>query len=573
MENSHHEILDLSKLKNIRQRFSIKTAIMLAIRQTLELNDHQLNAMRFSELHHIYKSQHRRLKAIDKSKAGDDYSDTLNNYTQLQSELMLNNAYTPAQSSQGVDEIVTYSSSYYRGIDSQEFSDPAIINRRLIRSYDPAAQQLTLSGFITVPLMDLNVKYTDPNYIASVEHANVIASTVFGFKMRISHMKSDDLYTLFDYIDAINAAAPQNNASFEDFSTTEITPIATFGSNGIIGYQPQENIAELAKIQNYLAQFNNQELIHELTQQSILDALHVAPSDRRQQSLAMIRQVNREAVSITKSPWTATVSSKLNQLAVPGMLDETQRNHLQHALGKLLNGFVISKELAEYDAKIMTRQELFSYCVQSTSTSKLIKFPSVKYIQRNYLIDQPLQLANMEIISSQNEERVQRLHAAFNRQQFTDSAILTYDTSQTEYHQPLVFQQSAWLKTTNRIYSRIGFCITDSRHRWIYPIVVDYSIRRHVRDFVSPMMITEQTAFNFAGKIAPSVNQLQPSDLIDQILLRQLIITDRRLSLSQRQSIKFALARLIIKLQNQEITLRTTSDKYHQAFNCFFDAD
>ena len=570
MANSHHEILDLSKLKNIRQRFSIKTAIMLAIRQTLELNDHQLNAMRFSELHHIYREQHRRLKAIDKSKAGDDYSDTLNNYTQLQSELMLNNAYTPAQSSQGVDEIVTYSSSYYPGIDSQEFSDPAIINRRLIRSYDPAAQQLTLSGFITVPLMDLNVKYTDPNYIASVEHANVIASTVFGFKLRIRHMESDDLYVLFDYIDAIRAAAPQNNASFEDFATTEITPIATFGANGIIGYQPQENIAELAKIQNYLTQFNNQALIRELTQQSVLDALHVAPSDRRQQSIAMIRQVNREAVSITKSSWTATISSKLNQLAVPGILDEPQRAHVQHALGKLLNGFVISKELAECDAKIMTRQELFSYCVQSTSTSKLIKFPSVKYIQRNYLIDEPLQLTNMEIVPSQNEQRVQQLLTAFDQKQFTDSVILTYDTSQTEYHQPLVFQQSAWLKTTNRIYSRIGFCITDSRNRWIYPIVVDYSIRRHVRDFVSPMLITEQTAFNFAGKIAPSVNQQRPTDIADQL---QLIVTDKRLSLRQQRRIKFALARLMIKLQNQSITLRTTSDKYHQAFNCFFDAD
>ena len=570
MENSHHEILDLGKLKNIRQRFSIKTAIMLAIRQTLELNDHQLNAMRFSELHHIYREQHHRLKAIDKSKAGNDYSDTLNNYTQLQTELMLNNAYTPAQSSQGVDEIVTYSTSYYPGIDSQEFSDPAIINRRLIRSYDPDAQQLTLSGFITVPLMDLNVKYTDPNYIASVEHANVIVSTVFGFKLLIRHMESDDLYTLFDYIDAINAAAPQNNASFEDFSTTEITPIATFGANGIIGYQPQENIAELAKIQNYLAQFNNQELIRELTQQSILDALHVAPSDRRQQSLAIIRKVNQAAVSVTKSPWTAAISSKLNQLAVPGMLDEPQQARVQNALGKLLNGFVISKELAECDAKIMTRQELFSYCVQSTSTSKLIKFPSVKYIQRNYLIDEPLQLTNMKIVPSQNEERVQKLLAAFDRKQFTDSVILTYDTSQTEYHQPLVFQQSAWLKTTNQIYSRIGFCITDSRNRWIYPIVVDYSIRRHVRDFVSPMLITEQTAFNFAGKIAPSVNQQRPTDIADQL---QLIVTDKRLSLRQQRNIKFALARLMIKLQNQEITLRTTSDKYHQAFNCFFDAD
>lgn len=570
MENSHHEILDLGKLKNIRQRFSIKTAIMLAIRQTLELNDHQLNAMRFSELHHIYKLQHRRLKAIDKSKAGNDYSDTLNNYPQLQTELMLNNAYTPAQSSQGVDEIVTYSSSYDPGIDSQEFSDPAIINRRLIRSYDPDTQQLTLSGFVTVPLMDLNVKYTDPNYIASVEHANVIASTVFGFKLRIRHMESDDLYALFDYIDAIRAAAPQNNASFEDFATTEITPIATFGANGIIGYQPQENIAELAKIQNYLAQFNNQELIRELTQQSILDALHVAPSDRRQQSLAMIRQVNQAAVSITKSPWTVTISSKLNQLAVPGILDEPQRDRVQHALGKLLNGFVVSKELAECDAKIMTRQELFSYCVQSTSTSKLIKFPSVKYIQRNYLIGEPLQLTNMKIIPSQNEQRVQQLLTAFDQKQFTDSVILTYDTSQTEYHQPLVFQQSAWLKTSNRIYSRIGFCITDSRNRWIYPIVIDYSIRRHVRDFVSPMLITEQTAFNFAGKIAPSVNQQRPSDIVDQL---QLIVTDRRLSLRQQRRIKFALARLIIKLQNQAITLRTTSDKYHQAFNCFFDAD
>lgn len=570
MKNSHYEILDLSKLKNIRQRFSIKTAIMLAIRQTLELNDHQLNAMRFSELHHIYQQQHRRLKAIDKSKAGNDYSDTLNNYTQLQTELMLNNAYTPAQSSQGVDEIVTYSTSYYPGIDSREFSDPAIINRRLIRSYDPDAQQLTLSGFITVPLMDLNVKYTDPNYIASVEHANIIASTVFGFKMLIRHMESNDLYTLIDYIDAIRASAPQNDVSFEDFSTTEITPIATFGANGIIGYQPQENIAELAKIQNYLAQFNNQELIHELTQQSILDALHVAPSDRRQQSLAMIRQVNQAAVSITKSPWTVTISSKLNQLAVPGLLDEPQRAHAQHALGKLLNGFVISKELAEYDAKIMTRQELFSYCIQSTSASKLIKFPSVKYIQRNYLIDQPLQLTNMEIIPSQNEERVQQLLTAFDQKQFTDSVILTYDTSQAEYHQPLAFQQTAWLKTTNRIYSRIGFCITDSRNRWIYPIVVDYSIRRHVRDFVSPMLITEQTAFNFAGKIAPSVNQQRPTDIADQL---QLIVTDRRLSLRQQRRIKFALARLMIKLQNQEITLRTTSDKYHQAFNCFFDAD
>ena len=570
MANSHYEILDLGKLKNIRQRFSIKTAIMLAIRQTLELNDHQLNAMRFSELHHIYQQQHRRLKAIDKSKAGNDYSDTLNNYTQLQTELMLNNAYTPAQSSQSVDEIVTYSSSYYPGIDSQEFSDPAIINRRLIRSYDPDAQQLTLSGFVTVPLMDLNVKYTDPNYIASVKHANVITSTVFGFKMQISHMESDDLYTLFDYIDAINAAAPQNNASFEDFSTTEITPIATFGANGIIGYQPQENIAELAKIQNYLAQFNNQALIRELTQQSILDALHVAPTDRRQQSLTMIRQVNKAAVNITKSSWTATVSSKLNQLAVPGMLDEPQRARVQQALGKLLNGFVISKELAEYDAKIMTQQELFSYCIQSTSTSKLIKFPSVKYIQRNYLIDQPLQLTNMEIVPSQNEERVQQLLTAFDQKQFTDSVILTYDTSQTEYHQPLVFQQTAWLKTTNRIYSRIGFCITDSRNRWIYPIVVDYSIRRHVRDFVSPMLITEATAFNFAGKIAPSVNQQRPTDIADQL---QLIVTDQRLSLRQQRRIKFALARLMIKLQNQAITLRTTSDKYHQAFNCFFDAD
>lgn len=570
MENSHHEILDLDKLKNIRQRFSIKAAIMLAIRQTLKLNDHQLNAMRFSELHHIYQMQHRRLKAIDKSKAGNDYSDTLSNYTQLQTELMLNNAYTPAQSSQGVDEIVTYTSSYYPGIDSQEFSDPAIINRRLIRSYDPDAQQLTLSGFITVPLMDLNVKYTDPNYIASVEHANVIASTVFGFKLRISHMESDDLYALFDYIDAIRASAPQNDTSFDDFATTEITPIATFGANGIIGYQPQENIAELAKIQNYLAQFNNQALIRELTQQSILDALHVAPTDRRQQSLTMIRQVNQAAVSITKSPWTATVSSKLNQLAVPGMLDEPQRARVQQALGKLLNGFVVSKELAEYDAKIMTRQELFSYCVQSTSTSKLIKFPSVKYIQRNYLIGEPLQLTNIEIVPSQNEQRVQQLLTTFDQKQFTDSVMLTYDTSQTEYHQPLVFQQSAWLKTTNRIYSRIGFCITDSHNRWIYPIVVDYSIRRHVRDFVSPMLITEQTAFNFAGKIVPSVNQLQPSDIVDQL---QLIVTDRRLSLRQQRSIKFALARLIIKLQNQAITLRTTSDKYHQAFNCFFDAD
>lgn len=570
MENSQYEILDLGKLKNIRQRFSIKTAIMLAIRQTLELNDHQLNAMRFSELHHIYKLQHRRLKAINKSNAGNDYSDTLNNYTQLQTELMLNNAYTPAQSSQGVDEIVTYSSSYYPGLDSQEFSDPAIINRRLIRSYDADAQQLTLSGFITVPLMDLNVKYTDPNYIASVEHANVIASTVFGFKLRISHMESDDLYALFDYIDAVRAATPQNDTSFEDFATTEITPIATFGANGIIGYQPQENIAELAKIQNYLAQFNNQSLIHELTQQSILDTLHVAPSDRRQQSLAMIRQVNQAAVSITKSPWTTTISSKLNQLAVPGMLDEPQTARVQNALGKLLNGFVISKELAECDAKIMTRQELFSYCVQSTSTSKLIKFPSVKYIQRNYLIDEPLQLMNMEIIPSQNKERVQQLLTAFDQKQFTDSVILTYDTSQTEYHQPLVFQQSAWLKTTNRIYSRIGFCITDSRNRWIYPIVVDYSIRRHVRDFVSPMLITEQTAFNFAGKIAPSVNQQRPTDIADQL---QLIVTDKRLSLRQQRHIKFALARLMIKLQNEAITLRTTSDKYHQAFNCFFDAD
>ena len=570
MENSHPEILDLSKLKNIRQRFSIKTAIMLAIRQTLKLNDHQLNAMRFSELHHIYQMQHHRLKATDKSKAGNDYSDTLSNYAQLQTELMLNNAYTPVQSSQDVDEIVTYSSSYYPGLDSQEFSDPAVINRRLIRSYDPDAQQLTLSGFITVPLMDLNVKYTDPNYIASVEHASVIASTVFGFQMRISHMTSDDLYALFDYIDAVRASAPQNNASFNDFATTEVTPIATFGANGIIGYQPQENIAELAEIQNYLAQFNNQELIRELTQQPVLDALHVARSDRRQQSLAMIRQVNQAAVSITKSPWTVTVSTKLNQLAVPGMLDEPQRDRLQHALGRLLNGFVISRELAECDAKIMTRQELFSYCVQSTSTGKLIQFPSVKSIQRNYLIDQPLQLTNMEIIPSQNEQRVQKLLAAFNRQQFTDSVILTYDTSQAEYHQPLVFQQSAWLKTANRIYSRIGFCITDSRNRWIYPIVIDYSIRRHVRDFVSPMLITEQTAFNSAGKIAPSVSQQRPTDIADQL---QLIVTDRRLSLRQQRSIKFALARLIIKLQNQAVTLRTTSDKYHQAFNCFFDAD
>lgn len=570
MANSHFEILDLGKLKNSRQRFSIKTVIMLAIRQTLELNDHQLNAMRFSELHHIYQQQHRRLKAIDKSKAGNDYSDTLNNYTQLQTELMLNNAYTPAQSSQSVDEIITYTSSYYPGIDSQEFSDPAIINRRLIRVYDQAAQQLTLSGFITVPLMDLNVKYTDPNYIASVKHANVIASTVFGFKLRISHMESDDLYALFDYIDALRASDPLNNTSFEDFATAEITPIATFGANGIIGYQPQENIAELAKIQNYLAQFNNQELIHELTQQPILDALHVALSDRRQQSLAMIRQVNQTAVGITNSEWTAEIGAKLNQLIVPGVLDEPQTDRLQHALGKLLNGFVISKELDECDAKIMTRQELFSYCVQSTSMSKLIKFPSVKYIQRNYLIDQPLQLTNMEIIPSQNEERVQRLLTAFNHQQFTDSVILTYDTSQAEYHQPLVFQQSAWLKTTNRIYSRIGFCITDSRNRWIYPIVIDYSIRRHVRDFVSPMLITEQTAFNFAGKIVPSVNQQRPTDIADQL---QLIVADQRLSQRQQRQIKFALARLMIKLQNQSITLRTTSDKYHQAFNCFFDAD
>lgn len=570
MENSHLEILDLGKLKNIRQRFSIKTAVMLAIRQTLKLNDHQLNAMRFSELHHIYREQHRRLKAADKSKAGNDYSDALSNYAQLQTELMLNNAYTPVQSSQGVDEIVTYSSAYYPGIDSQEFSDPAVINRRLIRSYDADAQQLTLSGFVTVPLMDLNVKYTDPNYIASVEHANVIASTVFGFQMRISHMESDDLYTLFDYIDAINAAAPQNNTSFEDFSTTEITPIASFGANGIIGYQPQENIAKLAEIQDYLAQFSSQELIRELTQQSVLDALHVARSDRRQQSLAMIRQVNQAAVSITDSQWTAAVGTKLNQLAVPGMLDEPQRDRLQHALGRLLNGFVIGRELAECDAKIMTRQELFSYCVQSASTSKLIQFPSVKYIQRNYLIDQPLQLTNMEIIPSQNKERVQQLLAAFNRQQLADSVILTYDTTQAEYHQPLVFQQSAWLKTANRIYSRIGFCITDSRNRWIYPIVVDYSIRRHIRDFVSPMIITEQTAFNSAGKIAPSVSQLQPSDIVDQL---QLTVADKRLSLRQQRSIKFALARLMIKLQNQAVTLRTTSDKYHQAFNCFFDAD
>lgn len=570
MANSHYEILDLSKLKNIRQRFSIKTAVMLAIRQTLKLNDHQLNAMRFSELHRIYREQHHRLKAIDKSKAGNDYSDTLNNYTQLQTELMLNNAYTPAQSSQGVDEIVTYSSSYYPGIDSQEFSDPAIINRRLIRSYDPDAQQLTLSGFITVPLMDLNVKYTDPNYIASVKHASVIASTVFGFQMRISHMESDDLYALFDYIDAVRASAPQNDTSFEDFAATEITPIAAFGANGIIGYQPQENIAKLAEIQNYLAQFNNQALIHELTQQSVLDALHVAPSDRRRQSLAMIRQVNQAAVSITDSQWTAAVGTKLNQLAVPGMLDEPQRNRLQHALGKLLNGFVISRELAECDAKIMTRQELFSYCVQSTSTSKLIQFPSAKSIQRNYLIDQPLQLTNMEIVPSQNEHRVQQLLTAFNKQQFDDSVILTYDTTQAEYHQPLVFQQAAWLKTANRIYSRIGFCITDSRSRWIYPIVVDYSIRRHVRDFVSPMLITEQTAFNSAGKIAPSVNQQKPTDIADQL---QLIVTDRRLSLHQQRHIKLALARLMIKLQNQAVTLRTTSDKYHQAFNCFFDAD
>lgn len=570
MENSHLEILDLGKLKNIRQRFSIKTAVMLAIRQTLKLNDHQLNTMRFSELHRIYREQHRRLKAADKSKAGNDYSDTLSNYAQLQTELMLNNAYTPVQSSQGVDEIVTYSSSYYPGIDSQEFSDPAVINRRLIRSYDANAQQLTLSGFITVPLMDLNVKYTDPNYIASVEHASVIASTVFGFQMRISHMESDDLHALFDYIDAINASAPQNNASFEDFSATEITPIATFGANGIIGYQPQENIAKLAEIQDYLAQFSNQELMHELTQQSVLDALHVARSDRRQQSLAMIRQVNQAAVSITDSQWTAAVGTKLNQLAVPGMLDEPQRDRLQHALGRLLNGFVISRELAECDAKIMTRQELFSYCVQSASTSKLIQFPSVKSIQRNYLIDEPLQLTNMEIVPSQNKQRVQQLLTAFNRQQLDDSVILTYDTSQAEYHQPLVFQQSAWLKTANRIYSRIGFCITDSRNRWIYPIVVDYSIRRHVRDFVSPMLITEQTAFNSAGKIAPSVSQLQPSDIVDQL---QLTVADKRLSLRQQRSIKFALARLMIKLQNQAVTLRTTSDKYHQAFNCFFDAD
>lgn len=570
MENSHLEILDLSKLKNIRQRFSIKTAIMLAIRQTLKLNDHQLNAMRFSELHHIYREQHRRLKAADKSKAGNDYSDTLSNYAQLQTELMLNNAYTPAQSSQGVDEIVTYSSSYYPGADSQEFSDPAVINRRLIRSYDADAQQLTLSGFITVPLMDLNVKYTDPNYITSVEHASVIASTVFGFQMRIRHMESDDLYALFDYIDAVRAAAPQNNTSFEDFATTEVTPIASFGANGIIGYQPRENIAELAEIQDYLAQFNSQELIHELTQQSVLDALHVARSDRRQQSLAMIRQVNQAAVSITDSQWTAAVGAKLNQLAVPGMLDEPQRDHLQHALGRLLNGFVIGRELAECDAKIMTRQELFSYCVQSASTSKLIQFPSVKYIQRNYLIDQSLQLTNMEIIPSQNKQRVQKLLTAFNQQQLDDSVILTYDTTQAEYHQPLVFQQSAWLKTANRIYSRIGFCITDSRNRWIYPIVVDYSIRRHVRDFVSPMLITEQTAFNSAGKIAPSVSQLQPSDIADQL---QLTVADQRLSLRQQRSIKFALARLMIKLQNQAVTLRTTSDKYHQAFNCFFDAD
>lgn len=570
MENSHLEILDLGKLKNIRQRFSIKTAVMLAIRQTLKLNDHQLNTMRFSELHHIYREQHHRLKAADKSKAGNDYSDTLSNYAQLQTELMLNNAYTPVQSSQGVDEIVTYSSSYYPGADSQEFSDPAVINRRLIRSYDANAQQLTLSGFITVPLMDLNVKYTDPNYIASVEHASVIASTVFGFQMRISHMESDDLYALFDYIDAVRASAPQNSTSFIDFATTEVTPIASFGANGIIGYQPQENIAKLAEIQDYLAQFNNQELIRELTQQSVLDALHVACSDRRQQSLAMIRQVNQAAVSITDSQWTAAVGTKLNQLAVPGMLDEPQRDRLQHALGKLLNGFVIGRELAECDAKIMTRQELFSYCVQSASTSKLIQFPSAKYIQRNYLINEPLQLTNMEIIPSQNKQRVQKLLAAFNRHQLDDSVILTYDTSQAEYHQPLVFQQSAWLKTANRIYSRIGFCITDSHNRWIYPIVVDYSIRRHVRDFVSPMLITEQTAFNSAGKIAPSVSQLQPSDIADQL---QLTVADKRLSLRQQRSIKFALARLMIKLQNQAVTLRTTSDKYHQAFNCFFDAD
>lgn len=541
--------------------------IISGIRNKLQMNDHDINYLRFSELKYLYRDiEHHRLTATNKKISGDDFNDSLSNYPQLQTQMLLDNAYTPHDISMVIDQAVTFDPT-----SPNAWSDPVIINQRLLRTYDSARRQLTLSGFLTAPLTDLNVRKTDTGQRANDDHLSIVATAIFVFEVTLSHVISNSLLDVFKQLDHMNADRYGDNVlKLSDVATLRISPVTSAGVSSLISYQPADQLVKFNQMQTYIKQFADNDLIRRMTRTDTLSLLHVSIRKSRTETQSLLKQFNQQLVDQAKSPWAINIATKLHQLAAPITLDEFDVQTLESALPKLLNGFAISKALDRINGHIMTRQELFSYCMTQPKLKsvKVLSFNQAKGVMQTYLEFQSLQITDMSMLLQYNRKRQAFLANSLKGMQLDNSDILTYDTTQAEYHQPFALHSKLILQTSDRVYGQIWICLTDKRLRWVCPLQIDYSVRRHDRDYVSPIIINDQSRFNTRGILIPSATSDDIPEITESV---KLDIINRWITEHLADTIKRVIARMIVDMSNQKITLRTTSDKYHRTFNIFFD--
>lgn len=241
--------------------------IISGIRNKLQMNDHDINYLRFSELKYLYRDiEHHRLTATNKKISGDDFSDSLSNYPQLQTQLLLDNAYTPHNSSMVINEATTFDPD-----SPTSCSDPAIINQRLLRMYDSARHQLTLSGFLTAPLTDLNVRKTDTGQRANDDHLSIVATAIFVFEVALNNAVSNSLMDVFKQLDHMNADRyGDDRLQLSDVATLRVSPVTSAGVNSLISYQPTNQLVKFNQMQTYIKQFTDNNLIRQMTKTDIL---------------------------------------------------------------------------------------------------------------------------------------------------------------------------------------------------------------------------------------------------------------------------------------------------------------
>lgn len=541
--------------------------IITGIRNKLQMNDHDINYLRFSELKYLYREiEHHRLTATNKKISGDDFNDSLSNYPQLQTQMLLDNAYTPHDISMVIDQAVTFDPT-----SPNAWSDPAIINRRLLRTYDSARRQLTLSGFLTAPLTDLNVHKTDTGQRANDDHLSIVATAIFVFEVALSHVISNSLLDIFKQLDDMNADRYGDDIlELSDIASLRVSPVTSVGVNSLISYQPADQLVKFNQMQTYIKQFADNDLIRRMTRTDILSLLHVSARKSRAETQLLLKQFNQQLADQTKSPWAINIAAKLRQLAAPVTLNEFDIQTLESALPKLLNGFTISKALDKINGHIMTRQELFSYCMTQPKLKsiKMLSFNQAKDVMQTYLEFQSLQITDMSMLLQYNRKRQAFLANSLSVMQLDNSDILTYDTTQAEYHQPFALHSNLVLQTSDRVYGQIWICLTDKRLRWVCPLQIDYSVRRHDRDYVSPIIINDKSRFNTRGILIPSATSDDIPEITESV---NLDIINRWITDHLAGTIKRVIARMIVDMSNQKMTLRTTSDKYHRTFNIFFD--